>query len=371
MHRPLLTLASVLLLTLLLVPGTALGATKMVPKTDNFVFFVDHSGSMAQAGGKGLTKSTDAGASKISRAKGLLSMLNQRIPSLDYDGGLALFAPYDMRQDMQRYSQSSMAGAVDSIETDYPVYGRQTPMGTGLQQLGPDLESLRGRGKTSVIIVSDGENNWGPDPVTVASNLYRQHGGDLCFHVISMAHEGSGAQTLREISQLNDCSVMATYDELMGSEQAMASFVQDVFYAEKMVQEKREPAKVAPAPQPEPEPEPAPQEEEVMVFRSVTFAFDSAALDDEAKALLDEAAMLLEERSGDILLEGHTDSIGTESYNMELSKRRAKSVMDYFVESGISAQRIETKGYGESRPKYDNNTRHGRSLNRRVEINLQ
>lgn len=69
-----------------------------------------------------------------------------------------------------------------------------------------------------------------------------------------------------------------------------------------------------------------------------------------------------------ILVEGHTDSQGSESYNLTLSKNRAQAVTNYMVNNGVSRGRLTTNWYGESQPKYDNNTAEGRAKNRRVEI---
>jgi len=69
-----------------------------------------------------------------------------------------------------------------------------------------------------------------------------------------------------------------------------------------------------------------------------------------------------------IIVEGHTDSSGSDAYNMELSKNRAQAVTDYLSSNGISASRIETNWFGEDQPKHDNSTAEGRSKNRRVEL---
>ena len=66
-------------------------------------------------------------------------------------------------------------------------------------------------------------------------------------------------------------------------------------------------------------------------------------------------------------IEGHTDNVGSEAYNLDLSKRRAESVKNYLVENlGIDPARLSAAGYGFSRPIADNNTREGRAQNRRV-----
>ncbi|WP_339647772.1 OmpA family protein [uncultured Salegentibacter sp.] len=69
-----------------------------------------------------------------------------------------------------------------------------------------------------------------------------------------------------------------------------------------------------------------------------------------------------------ILVEGHTDDTGSETYNLTLSKNRAQAVTNYLTNQGLSSGRFETKWYGESQPKYDNETAEGRAKNRRVEL---
>lgn len=80
------------------------------------------------------------------------------------------------------------------------------------------------------------------------------------------------------------------------------------------------------------------------------------------------AAIFEEYPDSNILVEGHTDSTGSDSTNMTLSKQRAKSVTNFLVSEGIESQRFTTKWYGEEQPKYDNETNDGRAKNRRVEL---
>ena len=71
-----------------------------------------------------------------------------------------------------------------------------------------------------------------------------------------------------------------------------------------------------------------------------------------------------------VAVEGHTDSVGSDEYNQELSEHRAQSVRDYFVQQGISAGAIEYRGFGKSEPIASNETAEGRQQNRRVELVL-
>ncbi len=89
-----------------------------------------------------------------------------------------------------------------------------------------------------------------------------------------------------------------------------------------------------------------------------------------AETLQRLAGIFKEYPKSNILIEGHTDSSGSDEYNMLLSERRAKSVTDYLVSQGISAGRFTTQWYGESQPRFDNTTPEGRSKNRRVELGI-
>lgn len=71
-------------------------------------------------------------------------------------------------------------------------------------------------------------------------------------------------------------------------------------------------------------------------------------------------------------VEGHTDSVGPDAYNQRLSERRAQAVRDVLVHQyGVSADRVDSVGYGESRPVADNATAEGRAINRRVEAEVE
>ncbi len=133
-----------------------------------------------------------------------------------------------------------------------------------------------------------------------------------------------------------------------------------------------------PEPKPEPEPEakpkPEPKERKVVekiVINAIRFNFDSAQIKPAYFAVLDEAARILKKHSGrDVIIEGHTCSIGTESYNMGLGKRRAQSAKVYLTNKGIDPDRLTVKSYGEEKPVASNSTKEGREKNRRVEFRV-
>ena len=104
---------------------------------------------------------------------------------------------------------------------------------------------------------------------------------------------------------------------------------------------------------------------------NVLFAFDSAQLTSEAQALLADVSTRLTGASLiSVRVVGHTDSVGSEAYNQELSERRARSVADFLVAQGVPAEKLSNEGRGESQPVADNASDAGRAQNRRVENRL-
>ena len=101
----------------------------------------------------------------------------------------------------------------------------------------------------------------------------------------------------------------------------------------------------------------------------ILFEFSKSDLSTAAKTNLDKlVAVLNKYPNTNIEVQGHTDSRGTDEYNMGLSQRRANTVADYLKSKGITNSRITTKGFGESAPGYTNDTPEGMAQNRRVEF---
>ncbi|MCF7802812.1 MAG: OmpA family protein [Candidatus Marinimicrobia bacterium] len=111
------------------------------------------------------------------------------------------------------------------------------------------------------------------------------------------------------------------------------------------------------------------RKEKPVILDGVHFEFDSARLKPNSATILDYVAETLQNHPDmEVRISGHTDNIGSDSYNKWLSERRAVSVKQYLVEQGIKRARIETVGYGEERPIADNSSPDGREKNRRIEI---
>ena len=319
---------------------------KMVKKVDNFILFLDQSGSMAMRNADGVKK--------IEKAKSDMLALNAAIPSLDYNSAVALFAPFEVQCAPKPYSDATVASAINAIDTDYQIFNRRTPMGAGLDDINPVVGKMSG--KTALLIFTDGESNYGADPVAVAKNLYAKYGANLCVHVVSYAETPEGQAVVDGIRAAFPCTVVADGATFTDAT-ALNSYAKDVFYEDV--------AEPAPAPAPVVAPAPA---NEVVSF-NLNFGFDKYQITDEMIPVLEQAKMILEEdTTATYEISGHTDATGTEAYNQGLSERRANSVMKWLTDNGIGADRLEAKGYGELAPKYDNSTKEGRKLNRRVEI---
>lgn len=115
----------------------------------------------------------------------------------------------------------------------------------------------------------------------------------------------------------------------------------------------------------------APTATKVVLNADTFFDFDKSTIKPEGRQILDQVVAQVNTINLETLIAtGHTDSIGTDAYNMALSQRRANSVKDYLVSKGVPADRVYVEGKGESQPVATNKTREGRAQNRRVEIEI-
>jgi outer membrane protein OmpA-like peptidoglycan-associated protein len=120
---------------------------------------------------------------------------------------------------------------------------------------------------------------------------------------------------------------------------------------------------------PSPEATVKPKEEKAIVLKNVFFDTDKSTLKPESFAELNKLNQLLTENATmRIELRGHTDSQGSDTHNLDLSDRRAKAVKDYLIQKGIAVDRLQSKGFGKSKPVDTNDTPQGRANNRRTEF---
>ncbi len=111
--------------------------------------------------------------------------------------------------------------------------------------------------------------------------------------------------------------------------------------------------------------------EQTVALQSINFEFGADQLTAGAKTVLDSiAGSLLAQTAVKIVVTGHTDALGPQSYNLALSQRRAKTVMAYLLSKGVDAARVAPDGEGEFSPIASNDTEAGRAQNRRVEFKI-
>ena len=108
----------------------------------------------------------------------------------------------------------------------------------------------------------------------------------------------------------------------------------------------------------------------IVSLADILFDFNKATLRREVEFNLVKIATILEQfpEMQHIVVEGHTDNVGSEAYNLDLSRKRAETVRDFLAGQGVTADRLAVEGYGFSRPVADNATEEGRQKNRRVDL---
>ncbi len=339
-------LLSAFLAIAFLLMSIPVSAARLVPKVDNFILFLDHSSSM-KFFYKGVRIVDLGGQSKVVLAKSAMVEFNNLVPDLGYKSGVFTFAPFKKYGAMAPYNRAAVDKAIDPISIDYVHYGRMTPMGPGLQSLDTVLGGLSGR--TAVVIFSDGDENLGLNAVAEARQLQSKYGDRLCFMVVSFADSKHGEDTLKQIAALSSCNCFVRGEDFLRNQADRVAFIRCGLYEEM-----------------------TDMSAETVVFRSIYFDFDKSNIKPEFVPVLNEGVAISQSKNNmAVVLEGHTDSVGTDSYNQRLSERRANSVKAYFVKKGVASNRISAVGYGESQPRADNATAEGRKLNRRVEIKFK
>ncbi len=342
-----------LIVSLMVLVGAAGAAAQCAPKVDNFFIFVDQSGSMYMT-------YYPINALKMVAAKTLISQMGALIPELGYKAGIDLFAPFQEVLPLTVYKQGMFTPALGTIKDEQKIFGRETPMKTGILELEQKAVLENVVGPTMVIMLTDGKASQGEDPLESVKELVAKY-PRVAFHVISLAQprakdpravkgaginreeEERGEATNQQIAKLGH-GVYVDAAEVLNNQAAMQRFVNEVFCAK-----------------------------EKIILRGIQFDFDKSDIKPEYEPILDQAVSQLKQwvwPDYKLVINGHTDSTGKPEYNQKLSERRAEAVRDYFATKGIPSNKMKTVGFGESAPIADNKTEDGRALNRRVELDL-
>ncbi len=412
---------SLILVLVISVAGVALAEERLVPKIENFIILIDHSGSMFL---------THQGAvpTKAKQVKDILSAMNRRIPELGYVGAIQVFPPSKTLIGPEKYNRNSFGGAIENLQEKGKIFGNRTPLGRGIVDLGEVLKDMP-PGKTAIIIFSDGEENLDIEALRARETVSAAQ-REINFHTVSLADKKEGRTVLEEISRVSD-GISVEGGELASDEVALDRFVKDVFYlvevlldsdgdgvvdeADKCPNTPRGITVDARGCPPDSDgdgvpdyldrcpstppgvavdnsgcpfdsdgdgvadhldkcpntPKGATVNEAGCWSLQATTLYDSNSSYIRAAAypLLDEVTSILEKNPEmEVEVQGHTDNTGSAEYNQWLSEKRAQRVKDYLVSKGIDPSRLEAKGYGLTQPVASNATEEGRAQNRRVEL---
>jgi OOP family OmpA-OmpF porin len=307
-------------------------------KVDAFVVVMDASSSM---------KFDYEDRSNFYNAKDVVTHMNQTIPELGYQSALVGFGSgsEDARvvYGPATYRTADFSNGLAMLE----CAGGVTPMADGVDVGGG---TVKGSGNVALILVSDFWEINSDAVIATVDTLKANYGDRLCIHTIKVGDAALGGDLTAALAGVNSCGSSVDAASLASSA-AMAGYVTDVLLA---------PATVV-------------KYEKSTISASALFDHDRSNLKDEGKTALhalDESIKAKGASVVDIDVIGHTDSDGTEEYNMGLSIRRAESVRDYMVSEGVDASIIDVSGEGESNPIADNATKEGRAENRRVDIHV-
>jgi OOP family OmpA-OmpF porin len=251
---------------------------------------------------------------------------------------------------MQPYDQAKMAAAIDQLPTT-DLATRATPLGQGIQNLGPILDGVSG--KTTVFIFSDGTYTFRPriNPVDAARALDQKH--DVTYYLISSAQTDKQNKLLDDIAAINQGSRVVSFDKFL----ANPDYYTGALYVVKTNEITEEIIR---------------QKVVGLSMGDIRFDFDKADVRPEHSDELEALAKFLEEHPQTTgLIQGFTDNTGPEEYNLSLSRRRVESVRDYLTEHfNLDPGRLVLQWYGPANPIAANDTPEGRKMNRRVEVDI-
>lgn len=380
-----------------------------IQRTDNFLVILDSSSTMSENQEEGKLKSP----AKLELAKDIIRCINKTIPYMNMTGGLRTFGKKDeLVWGMEGYMRESLDAALELV----PETGGISPLAGSIGASGGDLRDLKG--ETAMLIFSDGMNT-DADPSINTAAIKQAYGDGLCIYTVQLGTDERGARVLKKVADTGQCGfATSSYDfsyvqhadgNKIGSATGTVDFVKKVFlkhapdadgdgvsdhldkcpdtpsgvmvdsngcpldsdrdgvydYLDKCPDTPRS-IKV------DKDGCPVPIPEQVSIELKVEFDLDKADIKPEYHDHLCQVADFLKAYpKTHAVLEGHTCNLGSEAYNLNLSQKRAESVMNYLVdELNIDSKRLSAKGYGFSRPVASNDTEAGREKNRRVVANI-
>ena len=301
-----------------------------VKRVDRFICVLDSSGSMMM---KDNMKNL-----KLDLGKDAILTILKNIPlHLEYNAAFVSMSPNSIFYN-DILNDEDFANSVKSVKSTNEIFGRMSPLNKSLQELEPIL--VAESRKTAVILITDGDFNIGDSPVETIRRIYKEN-PKISFHIVSLADTKNGKNTISEIKNISDSFVLMDVNEIVFNNKGK-EFASETLFAD---------VDVVP----------------------VYFGFDNYTLSNKDKENIISNIENVQTKYlvDKVFADGWTDFIGTDEYNLDLSYNRGKSVINYIFEK--MEDKINSFGYagnGKSY-KYDNKTKDGRRLNRRVDIILE
>jgi OOP family OmpA-OmpF porin len=315
---------------------------KVFKKTvDNVIVLYDSSGSMSD-------KYANTNMTMLEAERKVLSEANMTLPDLDWNIGMYSFTPglkpkwesFREVSPMTSYSKDSMAKAIKTLPTEP---GGATFLQHALEKLDPIIGGLKG--KTAIMVFTDGtytkmKNN--DTPLTLAKKLVDKY--DTCIYAVSSATGDKEKALIQAMGELNECSMVIPFEFLLGHPGYTTGALYEVIEKEVIVD----------------------------IVDGIFFEFNKSDLRPQYEARLLELGVFLEANPNvRVVLAGYTDGVGSEGYNMELSKKRSEFVAAFLLtHAQIDPNRISLQWYGKADPIATNQSETGRALNRRVSVIL-
>ncbi|MCP4346556.1 MAG: OmpA family protein [Desulfobacterales bacterium] len=362
-------------------PPAIPGASPLISqKVDNFIIIVDASGSMDDI---------YMGKKKLDYATETASRLNQAIPSMTLMGAVRRYGKGRTLSSVMKtqlvygpayYSKEGFENALGTIN----IASGLTFMESAISAVEDDVRSKGGR--TAVILISDGKVRGKKgfrvkDPVQAAERLNSIFGDCLCIYTVFIpSHNTCQGDTcddqkvMEKIARASQCGFSVSADDLT-SGRDLDIFVHGIFTGDPdfvLSQNACPPREDVYATGKDIVTEKV-REVHIPIFEAppdlkIEFDFAKSKVKPIYHSQIKKIADYLNSHPGiRITIEGHTDSIGSQKYNLRLSKKRATNVRQYLIKHfKIEGSRIDIKWYGESKPVSDNKTESGRQKNRRA-----
>lgn len=301
-------------------------------KADNLIIVLDASASMSESYN---------GYEKFDIGRRMVSRFNKTMPDLAFKVALRSFGhslAYSYKSTVPVYGLSdySRDGIAAALAEIVPA-GGPSPMEKSFKAVADDLKATQG--KIAMVVVSDGKD-MNDASLKAAMDLNARYGDRLCLYTVLIGDDPAGRTLLSRISNVTGCGQAITADDV-NTGSAMAEFVTTVLL----------------------------EKAESWIFRDIKFESDKDILMASSYPTLEKILHILtNDIEISVEIQGHTDSTASNAHNMDLSQRRAQTVMKYLQSKGIPASRMTARGYGEDRPIDTNDTEEGKANNRRVEL---